>query len=214
MKLEPIENLIYTGLLQRMQQLFGCKAAITTTTDRTAQIDRLNSGEKIEYPYIFLNIQSLGPNKETYASNRLVRKGLTTIVEGDQIYNVRLMPVNIEFEVEFHTNKFQGIGDAAVLTFAKRWLFAYRCGYLKFNVAYGRLNVSIGLTLSETVSTPPLENKTDTETAYKVTSSLTVHGYVSEAELATQGIINNLVVDQVLANSDGSITGYQFIPFK
>lgn len=213
MKLEPIEDLIYTGLVQRMQQVFGCVATIVTASDKTALIERLRSGDAVEYPYLFLTIQNVAHNKESYAANGIARRGLTTLVENDQLYNVRLMPVNIEFEVEFHTNKFQGIGANAALTFAKRWLFAYRCGYLKFNVEYGRLNVAISLTLNESVSTPPLENKTETEAAYKVSSSLTLHGYVSEAELATQGRINTLEVNQVLANADGSVEGYHFIPF-
>lgn len=214
MKLEPIEDLIYTGLVQRMQQVFGCLPVITTASDKTALIARLRSGDQVEYPYMFLTIQSVAHNKESYSANGIARRGLTTLVEQDQIYNVRLMPVNIEIEVEFHTNKFQGIGSEAVLTFAKRWMFAYRCGYLKFNVEYGRLNVAVSMTLNESVSTPPLENKTETETAYKVTSSLTLHGYVSEAQLATQGRITSLEVDQVLTNGGGVVSGYQFIPFN
>lgn len=212
MVVKPVEDFVFEGLVQRIQQTFNCPVLITTANDKTKQLARLREGKEVEYPYIFLTINSVAHNKESFSTNMMARRGLVTVV-GQQAMTVRLMPTNFEIDVEFVTNKFQGNEQGTVLSFAKRWMFAQRCGYFKFNIMYGRLKINIGLTPSDTVATPPLENKVETETAYKVTTSMVVHGYVSEPVLGTQGIIQTLVIDEVVANPDGSVDGYQFIPF-
>jgi hypothetical protein len=114
-------------------------------------------------------------------------------------------------QIEYMTNKFDGL-ENSVRFFARRWLFARRCGYLKFNVNYGKLELPISLTLSDAVTIPELENKVETETVYKTVVNLTVHGYISEPELGVQGILQTVNVDvQVAGVADRP--GYQFFPF-
>lgn len=213
MILQPIENFIFEGILGRVQQVFGCKVVFTTANDKTKTLARLREGSELQYPYIFLVLNNYSRNKESYVSRYLPRRGLMAVVGEEQGQTVRLLPTNFDLEVEFVTNKFQGIEQGTVTAFAKRWLFAADCGYLKFNVMYGRLQLPISVTLGDAVPIPPLENKVEVESAYKITTSLTVHGYVSESVLGSQGIVNTLAVDEVMANSDGSIPGHQFIPF-
>lgn len=129
-------------------------------------------------------------------------------VNENQGQAVRVLPTNFDFEVEFVTNKFLG-GQGSVMGFQKRWLFARRAGWLKFNVDYGRLQFPISLTLSEQVQTPQGENKVEAESKYLVTSTLTVHGYTSEEMLATQGVVTTVEMHMAVAG-----VGAQFFPFN
>lgn len=213
MDITPIEQFVFDGIVKRMQQTFNCQTIFTTANDKTKTLARLREGSGVQYPYIFLTITSFARNAESYATNRLARKGVMAIVGEEQGLTVRLLPANFEIDVEFITNKYDGIEQGSVKAFARRWLFAQRCGYLKFNIMYGRLQVPIAVTMSESVPITPLENKVETESAYKITTTLTIHGWLSEPALGTEGIVTNLIVDEVMANSDGSIPNYQFIPF-
>lgn len=213
MDIKPVESFVFEGLVSRMQQTFACQTVFTTANDKTRTLARLREGSGVQYPYIFMMISSFARNPESYATNRLARRGVMNVVEEQQGLTVRLIPVNFEVEVEFITNKFEAVEQGAVTSFARRWLFAQRCGYLKFNIMYGRLQLPISVTMSDSVPIPPLENKVEQESAYKITTTLTVHGWISEPSLGTEGIVNTLVVDEVLTNSDGSVDGYQFIPF-
>lgn len=212
--IQPIEDFVFEGLGNRIQQVFGCRCIYTTANDKTQVLARLSEGKKVEYPYIFMTLQNMGPNTESYATNRIARRGLAVTVGDNQAQTVRLLPTNFELEIEFITNKFKGFEQGSVLAFARRWLFARRCGYLKFNIKYGRLALWVSATLGEQVTVPQLENKVETETSYKVTTTITVHGYSSEPELGTQGIVQDLVVDGVVLNADGSLPGSQFFSFN
>lgn len=213
MDIVPIEQFVRDGILRRLQQTFGVQAIFTTANDKTKTLARLREGSNVNYPYLFLTINSFARNPESYATNRLARKGVMTVVGEGQGLTVRLMPANFEAEVEFITNKYEGTEQGTVSSFARRWLFASRCGYLKFNIMYGRLNLPISVTMSESVSIPPLENKVEQETAYKLNPTMTIHGWISEPAMGTEGIVTDLVVDEVFANSDGSVPSHQFIPF-
>lgn len=209
MEIIPVEELVLNGILKRFTEVFQCRAIITTTTDRTRSLERFLSGSKVEYPYAFLTIQSLAHNKESYQSTTLSRRGLPVAYGNGQQFTARLLPTNFSIEVEFHTNKYSGLEVQTVMGFARRWLFAYKCGYLKFDVTYGQLEFRIGVTLDDTVPTPPLENKVETETAYKITANLVVHGWTSEPVLGSQGVIDTIDFQEMF----GEAAGYNFVPF-
>jgi hypothetical protein len=213
-KLKPLEDFVFEGLSKRVQEVFDSICIITTAQDKTKALEKFLSGKKVEYPYIFITPQTLGPNKESYSTNQMARRGLRTVVGENQMQTVRVLPANFDFEIELITNKFMGPAPYSVMGFARRWMFAARCGYLKFNIQYGSLSLGISLTLADQVTLPSLENKVETETAYKVTATLTVHGYVSEPILGSQGIINELEVDVALAGAQGEDDTVQFFPFN
>lgn len=213
MNIKPIEDFVFEGLAKRMQQVFGCQCVYTTANDKTKVLARMFEGRAVTYPYIFLTLQSVAPNTESYVNHMLMRRGLPTVINDGFMHTVRVIPTNFEIEVEFVTNQFQGQDQGNVLAFAKRWMFARRCGYLKFTVNYGALELKIAMTLNDNVPTPPLENKVESETAYKVTTSMVVHGFVSESDLGTQGIVQSVEVNGAIMNTDGSLPGSQFTPF-
>lgn len=210
MQIVPIETQVFDGLLKRFTQVFQCPALIVTTQDKTRTLERMQEGKPIEYPFAFLTVQSLNHNKEQRQSAYLSRRGLPIAHSKGQAHTSRLVPVNFVFEVEFRTAKFSGVEVATVIGYAKRWLFAYKCGMLKFNIQHGQLPVRIGVTMDDTVPTPPLDNKLDTETCYKIVSNLTVHGWVSESNLGSQGVVEDVELEMAF----GAEQGFTFVPFE
>jgi hypothetical protein len=212
--IQPLEDLVLAGLQSRFQQVFGCLAIHTSSTDKTKLVERVFAGKTITYPYAFITIQNISANTDSYNSNSLARNGLVTIAKDNLAYRTRIIPANFELEIEYVTNKFQGTEAGSVLTFIRRWLFARKNGYLKFNINYGRLAISISCTLSNSTTVPVRDNVLESESVYKITNTITLHGYISEPALGTIGIIQNIEVDASLVNSDGSIPGYQFSSFN
>lgn len=213
-KVKPIEDFVFEGLSKRIQQVFQCICIHTSSNDKTKALERVFEGRSVQYPYIFMIVQTLGPNTESYATNRMARRGLLTTVHDGFAQAVRMMPANFEIQIEYVTNKFQSVEQGSVIAFARRWLFARRCGYLKFNIKYGRLALWISSTLNDSVTIPELGNKVETESAYTATVNLTVHGYISEPDLGTQGIVQELVVNEVFVGADGSVPDSQFFAFN
>lgn len=213
MEIQPIETFVFDGLLKRFTSVFGCKAMITTVQDKTRTLQKFFDGREVEYPYAFLTVQSVAVDKERYTNRRLARRGLTVASGQDQIRTARLIPTDFVIEVEYHTNEFVGKDPKTVLSYARRWLFAAQCGFLKFNVQYGLLKTLVGVTMDDSVPTPPLENRAEQEAAYKIVSSLTVKGWMSEPVLGSQGVINEIQAEMAVA-ADGSVEGYVFEPFN
>lgn len=212
--IQPLEELILAGFQSRFQQVFSCLAIYTTSSDKTRLIQRVFNGKTITYPYAFITLQNISANTNSYNSNSLARNGLIAYSKNDLAYRTKLIPTNFEIEIEYVTNKFQGTEAGSVLTFIKRYLFARKNGYLKFNVNYGRLAISVSVTLNNSTNTPVRENLLESESVYKVTNTVTIHGYISEPALGTIGVIQNIEVDAELVNSDGSIPGYKFNSFN
>lgn len=215
MKINPISDDVFRNVTERLQQVFNCIVIPSTSNDRIKVLERFLGGKKPKYPYIFVTLQTVSNNPESYVSSRMARRGLTTVMDAGSGYNVRLVPANYEFQIDFVTNLFQGLDVDNVMAFSSRWLMARRCGWLKFNINYGRLQFLIGVTLSDSVSIPVLENKAETEAAYTVTTTMTVHAYVSEPQLKEQALITDVEVNGVLMNADGSMpNNSQFMSFN
>jgi hypothetical protein len=209
MQIVPIETQVMSGLIKRFTQVFQCKAIYTTTQDKTRTLERLQEGKELELPFAFLTVQSMAHNKDQRQSAYLSRRGLPIAGGQGQAFTSRLVPVNFSIEVEFRTNQFTGIESTTVMGYAKRWLFAYKCGMLKFNIQHGQLPVRIGVTMDDTVPTPPLENKVENDSHYKVTTNLVVHGWVSEPQLGSQGVIEEIELETMF----GADQGFTFVPF-
>jgi len=209
MQIVPIETQVLDGLIKRFTQVFQCKAILTTTQDKTRTLKKLQEGKQLEYPFAFLTMQSMAANREQRQSAYLARRGLPIVNNEGQAFTSRLVATNFTFEAEFRTNKFSGIETSTVTGYAKRWLFAAKCGMLKFNIQHGQMTVQIGVTADDNVPTPPLENKTETETAYKITTNFVVHGWVSESNLGSQGVVEEIDLEMAF----GTEQGFTFIPF-
>lgn len=193
--IKPIEELISIGLVQRLQQVFDCASIITTSVDRRKNLQRLFEGKPVSYPFLFATPSSYSFNTESYSSNRLARRGLEFNPNPslDQVQTVRMLPAKLEYEIEYTTDR--AFGRDSITWFAKRWLFAYRNGYMKFNIDYGRLALKIDVTMSENVPIVPRENVLDQESVYVCTNSLTVNGWISEEHIGEKGVLNRIDMD-------------------
>lgn len=213
MKIPPIDNFIREGFSQQITKQFRCPAIFVSSIDKLRNLQALQGNSPPKYPYIFLTIQTVTPNPESYTTNRLARQGISVSVNSDnnQFQLARLIPVNFEVEVAYTTNKYSGDDTDSVEGFTRRWLFARRIGSLNFNIDYGLSQVSISYALADTVPIQPRENPADQESVYVVTANATIHGYISEPELGTRGRINQIQLTD--EHPVGTLSGSQFLPF-
>jgi hypothetical protein len=190
----PIDKLVFAGFQRRFQQVFNCKCAYSNVHETTKILERIfGEGQHLEYPYAYFVIQNIAHNKETYNTQMMVRKGLVVNVDSNSTaQKVRVMPANFDLEINYVTNDFDSNEQGSVIAFARRWLLAYRAGYLKFTINYGRLQFNVALTMPESLPIPTRENVVETETSYKLTTTLTLHGYISEPILALTGKVNTV----------------------
>lgn len=213
MELKPIDDFVFQGFQQRFKQQFDCPAYLVTTNEQATIAQIAKGGEPLTYPYAFITPGTSGPNTESYVANRLARHGLVAVVEDNQLvgHRVRLMPTNFDVEVKYVTNEYQSTKQGSVTAFQRRWLFARRTGSLQYNIRYGRISVGIQVTLSDSVPFTPRENAPDSETAYQVVTSATIHGYISEPVTGTVGIVQQVALQELL-EAEG-LSGGQFFPF-
>lgn len=208
-KIQPIEELMFAGLLGRLTSVFGGSFIVVTADDKTRQMAKVQNGNKLTYPYGFVSIQSYQENATGYNVQYLARNGLDIITNDGSTYRVHVIPTRYQLEVEFVTNDY-----AAVSAFRKRWLFARRLGLLKFNVEYGNFNFMIDMELSPEVNTPMRANTTEVETSYSSTATITLSGYDSESRLRHTGTVQKVEVDGNVFDSSGALEGFQFMAFK
>jgi len=196
MKIPPIDNFIREGFAKHIQTQFRCPAIFVSSIDKLRNLQTLQGNSQPKYPYIFLAIQSITPNNDSYMTHRLSRQGIPVTLTDDnrQFHNARLIPAKFEIEVTYTTNKFSGDDTDSLEGFTRRWLFARRIGSLNFNVDYGLSRVAISYTLGENVPVQPRENPAEQESVYVVNTTATVMGYVSEPELGQRGRINQILL--------------------
>jgi hypothetical protein len=213
MKIPPIDNFIREGFSQQITKQFRCPAIFVSSVDKLRNLQALQGNAPPKYPYIFLGVQSIAPNPESYNTNRIARQGIPVALNTDnnQYQLARLIPVNFEVEVAFTTNKYSGEDTDSVEGFTRRWLFARRIGSLNFNIDYGLSQISVSYALNDSISIAPRENPTEQESVYVVTNTATIHGYVSEPELGTRGRINEIVLTE--EHPLNAMSASQFLPF-
>jgi hypothetical protein len=211
MDVQPLDELIRAGFLQKLKEQFRCPATFTTSPDKLASLKTMLGNKQPEYPYLFCVQQSLSPNREGYSSHRLARYGIpvTYSDDGRQALNALIIPQNFEIEVTFITNKYDG-GLESVDGFSRRWQFSHRNGYTNFSVNYGLTTLDIQVLLSDTITTPVRENPADVESVYQVVTNATIKGYISEPELIPRQRVLALDVKLDVATS---FHQGQFFPF-
>jgi len=210
-----IDQAVFAGFQKRFQQVFNCKCAYSNVHETTKVLERVfEQGETLTYPYAYFVIQNIGHNKEHYSTQMMVRKGLIVNVDSNStVQRMRVMPANFDLEINFVTNDFASVEQGSITAFARRWILAYRGGYLKFTVNYGRLQFNVALTMPESVTIPVRDNIVETETSYKLTTTLTLHGYISEPILAQTGRTTTLNVNSSIQGVNPQLVGTQSFIF-
>ena len=196
MKIPPIDNFIREGFAAHITKQFRCPAIFVSSTDKLRNLQTLQGNSQPKYPYIFLTVQNIQPNLDSYMTHKLSKQGIPVTLNSDnnQFLLARLIPVKFEVEVTYTTNKQSSDNTDSVEGFTRRWLFARRIGSLNFNVDYGMTKVAISYSLGETVPYQPRENPADQESVYAVTTTAIINGYISEPELGTRGRINQIIL--------------------
>jgi hypothetical protein len=212
---QSIDKFCLAGFQSRFQQVFNCKCAYSNVHETTKILERVfEQGEPLTYPYAYFVIQNIGHNKEHYNTQLMVRKGLIVNVDSNStVQRVRVMPANFDLEINFVTNDFDSVEQGSITSFARRWLLAYRGGYLKFTVNYGRLQFNVALTMPDSLTIPVRDNVVETETSYKLTTTVTIHGYISEPILAQGGKTNTINVQSGIQGVNPKVISSQSFIF-
>lgn len=203
-KIEPIENFIINGLINRLANTFGCTVFYSNASNRLQVLRDRN--KNLRFPYLLLNLNSISFSTEFYNSHYLARKGMKVRLadSGNVLAKVRLLPATLDFKVEYFTDK--NVGDNSVLYFIKRWLFARRCGYLKYSIKFG-YEYAINVLMDESISQPIKDQETDQMSVYQCEGNLQVQGFVSEAQLLTEGVLTNLSMEtRIKGHANSEVT--------
>jgi hypothetical protein len=207
-KIEPIEEAVFSGLRRKIARVFGIRAVFLNSTDEVQAIQKLTE-KGIQYPYMFLSLSSMAETKDTYRAIPLLRRGIDTILTNDekQVFKVTVLPTDFVMEVTYKDQNFVRLRN-----FAKLWLMAGRGGYLKYSVRYGT-TFDIHLVLSDDLSIPKREANPQDVQEYTLIANLTIRGYVSSSHLRDQQVANEVQVDAYLQEL-GKQENTQFMSFN
>lgn len=207
--LDPVETFVFSGLQERVLEVFGAKSIWVTSTDKTKLLQRLFGSQgagaadlNVQYPYTFLTLGSVATTETRGSVKALSTKGLYTAVtpDGDnkRAFRVKLLPTDFSVSLEYVTNSYQ-----EVLRFVNTWMFARTNGWLRFNVAYGNLTLTVGLDMDATVSMPQREADLTNVQEYVAIANLTLQGYISFAVLQEQQIVTAVQTTTALSSLGG-----------
>lgn len=200
----PIENFIFNGITNKLHQVFGCYVQFSNSENKVQEMLKIRKEKGIKFPYLFVSLSDTSFTQDYYNSNYLSRHGMTVKVadSGNALAKVKLLPCTFTFKVEYFTDR----NDASVgsaLWFTKRWMFARRLGYLKFNIKYGQ-TYSCPVLLDESLSQPTKPQESDAMACYQIDGNFTVNGFVSEAQLLTDGVLTDVVTEMKVGDVKGS----------
>lgn len=196
-KISPIENFIITGINQRLYQAFNCPTYLSNSESWILEAERIRK-QVIKPPYIVGQLTSIRANDNFYNSNCLSRRGIViSDLSNNVAYKSKILPVVYDYDI-----KYTCLDLEKTLWFMKRWLFARRLGYIKFTVKYGKESFGCNIELSDTVQQPQKEQETQGYSNYEVQTSMSVIGFMSEAELITEPKITDIVSVTKYGESD------------
>lgn len=188
--LVPIENFIFDGVSQRLSRCFNCYVQYSDAENKTLEFEKIRK-KQVKFPYLFHNLISVQSIDDMYNNGVLARKGIWVNRESYNVRSsVRLLYTRFEMQATYYTNR--DAGTDSVLFFMRRWLFARRLGYLKFNVNYGNTKLACHIELSESVNHPTQPSEMDAMPVYAVESTFTVLGYMSEPAQVTRPVLTKI----------------------
>lgn len=201
--IQPIENFIFNGIVNRLQQTFGCFVLFCNSENKILELKQKNPN--VRYPYILASLNSVAFTSDFYNSNYLARRGIVIRYADSEnaLAKIKLMPATFDIKVEYYTDK--NSGDNSVLFFMKRWMFARRLGYLKFNIKYGS-SFACAVQMDESVSQPVKGQETDNSAFYLVEANLQINGFVSEPQILTDGVVNDFAASVRVGNNEQEST--------
>lgn len=206
--LDPVENFIFAGVRKHVGEVVGGKTIWVTSNDKTKALQRLFGNVaagaqdiKVVYPYCFLklgNFQITTERWNSMALNLYGIKGAVFVDDQKRSYRVKLLPADIQVNLEYVTNSFMQARDMG-----KRFLFARHNGWLAFNVQYGRSTLEITCDLASDIQLPDREADLGSVQEYVVSVSFTIRGFLSDSTLLEEQIVDNVVVTAELQSKPG-----------
>lgn len=191
----PIENFIFNGIVNKLHQVFGCYVQFINAENKVQEMLKIRKEKGIKFPYLFVSLSDTTFADSYYNSNYLARQGMVVKIadSGNALAKVKLLPCTFNMRVEYLTDK-SDTSEGSVLWFTKRWMFARRLGYLKFNIKYGKV-YSCPVMLDDSLSHPIKPAETEGMSCYTIEGGLVIHGFVSEAKLLTDGVLTDVVTE-------------------
>ena len=188
----PIENFIFNGIVNKLHKVFGCFVQFVNSESRVQTMQSVRKNARL--PYMFVLLDSINYADQYYNANYLSRHGLTLKLADTKnaLARVKFLPCTFNMRVEYLTNKRDG--DNSTVFFIKRWMFARRLGYLKFDVTYGE-KFSCPVQMDDQISQPIREQETEGMALYTIEANLSINGFVSESQILTSGVLNDLSVE-------------------
>lgn len=199
MEIPTVDSLVWKGLEMRVTEVFGCSALVSTAYEKVRLLAKRGEGRQLKYPYAFIIPRTL-TGSTVYGSAYLARHGQQFAVTENQesAWTVRLLPAQYQVDIEFYTDRGDLRDEASAFALARRWLFARRLGYLKFNVDYGKLSLPIAVEMDESIQIPERPNQLEQQSEYVLTSSLRLQGWVSEPPVHLTGVVQSVEADATL----------------
>lgn len=210
--IEPIDSFIQAGFQKQLEKHFSCSCVYTTASDKTRTLSQIIKDNPV-YPYIFIVIQNLSQNLDSYPSAVLSREGIPVRVSTsqNQALTVTVLPTKFDLELTYISNKHNGLDTKSVMGFARKWLMLRRLGQLSFNVNFGMQVLPVHCILGQDVPIQPRENATDGESVYQVVVTASINGYISEAQTDTIGVVSQIDVVQEIKSL---MPNSKFTPFS
>jgi len=202
LRIAPVENIIFEGMVSRFQRLLGFPFAWTTASDDVQVVARLFGNNKIQYPYGILKLKSWAESEERGSVHSATRRGRMCVITTDKkrYFKVHFMPMDFVFEATVVASSF-----ASVLKSANSISFGRRNGWFKFTAQYGGQPFDIGVLPESTISFPDPPSDNDSAKEYRLTVNVDCKGFISYPELVEGMMIDNIDAAFVLGETSPEI---------
>jgi hypothetical protein len=189
LKLDPIERVIFDGLVSRLQTVTDAPFVWTASLDTIQVVKRMFGNNRIKYPFGSLLLKQWTESTERGSTNAASRRGRISVITTDQkrFYRVHYLPVDFDVECKIVTNDY-----AEVLRLANSLMFSRRNGWLKFAAAYGGNSFDISVLPDSSVAFPESSGDQDSAKEYELMTSIVVGGYISYPELLEGQVVDTI----------------------
>ena len=204
--IEPIENMIASGLQTHLQTLFNCLVIPVQSADAKQTIARLTAQQGgLPDTFAFYQWQSIEKVRDSLNAKAQALNGpliITPQHRGEKAYRALITTVLNRYEIRLYA-----LSMSRVKEYVSKWMFAEEQGRASFSVNYGATNFGIKLTFDENMTIPERNAELSTEKRYEMVSGFAVRSYLSQAELLETDIVYETEMLGVVANSSDDLDG-------
>ena len=198
LEIDPVERIVFDGLAQRHQRVFGFPFVWTTSSDSVQVLKRMFGNERVKYPYGTLKLRSWVLSQERGSLTAAGRRGSICSVTTDEkrFYRVLYLPVDFEVQVMIYSNSF-----AEILRAANSVMFGGANGWFKFSAAYGGNSFEVAVQPSADFIIPEANSDSEDAKEYVFDFTTKVLGFISYPKLLEGQVIDTLEEVAVISPS-------------